>query len=552
MLTKLSIQNYALIDRLEIRFQPGFSVITGETGAGKSIILGALSLILGQRADVKSVKEGSSRCVIEGNFDISAYNLKTFFEDNDLEYDATQCILRREIQSSGKSRSFINDTPVSLNQLKELGTQLIDIHSQHQNLLLGDGRFQLRVIDLLAGNKEQLDTYRLEYTSYKHLKKELRDRLAEIKKAREDEDYLRFQLDQLTEATLSEGEQISLEQEQDMLSHLEEIKSTLFTIYQLLNGDEGGVLNWLKEASAKAHNLDRVYPDIRELAERLQSDYIDLKDIASEIDDRQENMTFDPQRMQWVNERLDLIYRLQQKHQVTSVEQLLELKQGIEQKLNQIDQSDELVLDLEKKIATSHAQLLTQAAQLTEKRSAAARKFARQLESKVSPLGMPNLRFEVQLLPHDEPDDMGCEQVRFLFSANKNQQLQPVFDVASGGEISRLMLGVKALIAQDIALPAIIFDEIDTGVSGEIADKMGDIMREMSRFMQVITISHLPQVASKGAHHYKVYKVDTEKETSTCIVKLSDEDRVNEIARMLSGAQLTKAALDNAQVLLNN
>lgn len=552
MIKKLFIQNYALIDRLEIDFSSGFSVITGETGAGKSIILGALSLILGQRADTKAVKAGASRCIIEGCFDIAAYDLKTFFERNDLEYDPAQCLIRREVQASGKSRAFINDTPVSLALLKELSESLIDIHSQHQNLLIGEGRFQLRVVDLLAANKEYLTEYRQQFRHYKQLQSRLKELKEETARIRREEDYLNFQLAQLQEAALKPGEQEELEAEQDRLSHTEEIKATLFTVYGTLNTEEGGILPLLKETVTRMQSLTRIYPDVRELAERLQSDYIDLKDIAAETEDRQERLNFDPERFAWVQQRLDTLYRLMQKHQVQQADELIRIQEELSVQVDRITHSEEQIVALEKEIAAAYDTLKQTAFVLTERRTETAKTLAARLEEKVRPLGLPNLRFEVRLIPGEQFDETGAEQVQFYFSANKNQPLQPVFEVASGGEISRLMLGVKALIAHATALPAIIFDEIDTGVSGDIADKMGRIMKDMSSFMQVVSITHLPQVAARGAHHYKVYKHDTELTTLTAIQRLTPEERTEEIARMLSGAELTEAALNNARVLLNS
>lgn len=550
MIKKLSIRNFALIDSLEIDFFSEFSVITGETGAGKSIILGALSLILGQRADSRSVKDENHKAVIEGIFDISAYDIHNFFDKNDLEYDAGNCILRRELQASGKSRAFINDTPVSLVLLKELGEKLIDIHSQYQNLLLGNDRFQLQVVDVWGKNRDLLNRYRHEYVSYKSMQKELERMRAETAANRKEEDYLRFQSEQLEEARLEEGEQEVLEQEQELLEHAGEIKGELYALGQLTSGEEAGILQQLKFALSRLQSLSKLYPDAEELASRIQSAYIDLKDVSAEINDREESVIIDPERLRFVQERLDTIYRLQQKHQVKTVSDLLEIKQSIDDKLQAIDNSDENFIRLEKEIALRLEKLDKIAKELSVKREKAAIEFSTLLVDKASGLGMPNLRFEIELLPHDLLDENGAEQVRFLFSANKNQSLQPVSDVASGGEISRIMLCVKSLIASAVALPTIIFDEVDTGVSGEIADKMAGIMQEMGDYMQVISITHLPQVASKGKHHYRVYKTDDEKGTVTQIVRLNEKERVEEVARMLSGSQLTDEALSNAKVLL--
>ncbi|MDP4270732.1 MAG: DNA repair protein RecN [Bacteroidota bacterium] len=551
MLKSLFVQNYALIDRLEIDFHEGFSVITGETGAGKSIILGALSLILGQRADSKSIKQGENKCVIEGYFDISAYALQSYFEENDIEYDANTTILRRELMASGKSRAFINDTPASLNQLKELGARLIDIHSQHQNLLLSDNSFQLRVLDLMAGNRPLLERYGVEFQLYRKYKSELKRLTEQSLKEKEEEDYLRFQFNQLDEAKLVEGEQNELEKEQEMLNHAEDIKGNLYKICQLLSSDEGGVVQLLREAMQVAGATSKVYADGEELAQRLESNYIDLKDLAAESESMAEDIEFSPERLAFIDERLSLIYQLEQKHRVKTVEELLNIQQELDKRLSVIDNSDEELQRLTALVDNQLAVITRLAAELTEKRKAHAPQLAKELMHKVSPLGMPHAKIELAFETKKQPDENGAEGVDFLFSANKNGHLQPVAQIASGGEVSRLMLCLKALIADAKALPIIVFDEIDTGVSGEIADKMGVIMWEMSQVMQVISITHLPQIASKGKHHYKVYKEDNEHSTATRLRKLDTNDRTAEVARMLSGAELTQAALENAQELIN-
>ncbi|MGL4292148.1 MAG: DNA repair protein RecN [Bacteroidales bacterium] len=550
MIISLNIRNYALIDALNIDLEKGFSVLTGETGAGKSIILGALSLILGQRADARAVKDGETKCVIEGTFDLSNYKLESFFQENDLEYDAQHCIIRREVYATGKSRAFINDTPVSLMQLKTLGSSLIDIHSQHQNLLLGDDVFQLKVIDTLAGNEEVLTAYRSEYSQYKQLNTELRVLTEKALRNKEEADYLRFQFEQLQEADLKEGELTELEQELETLTHAEDIKATLFAIGQLLDRMDGGILQDLKDASGRANTLRSLYPKVEEIAERLQSDYIDLKDLVKEVEYLQDSISFDPVRQNWIQERLDVIYRLQQKHHVSTDAGLIAFRDQIAERLDGIDSSDERIADIKKQIEIQRKRLEDVAHLLSEKRKQAALAFASNLAEGVKPLGMPNVRFEVSFQAKTNYDESGVDMIRFMFSANKNQSLMPVAEIASGGEISRLMLVIKSLIASATALPTIVFDEIDTGVSGEIADKMGEIMQAMSRYMQVMTISHLPQVAGKGASHYKVYKKDTEHSTITHIVRLSDSERVEEIARMLSGSVMTEQAMENARVLL--
>ena len=550
MLKSLFIQNFVLIDSLDIQFEKGFSVITGETGAGKSIILGALSLVLGQRADGKSIKKDADKCVIEAVFDIRQYSLEPFFLSNDLEYDAESCILRRELYASGKSRAFVNDSPVSLAIMKELGTKLIDIHSQHQNLLLGDNRFQLRVVDVMAENEILLILYRKEYSRYQALKKELKELKEKAAQTKQEEDYIRFQLDQLEEAHLSAGEQEELEQEQETLSHAEEIKGTLYKVSQLLDGEEMGGVQLIKEAYSAADSLERYFPRAKEIGERLRTAYIDLNDLVSEIEMLKDDVEFNPERLDFVNERLNTIYSLQQKHHLNTVNELLQLQAQYEQQLNDINSFDEQIADLQRQLDASYRELLQQAAVLSGQRKIASEALAKQLVQMVMPLGMPNVRFRVDITPREEPDSDGMDEVCFLFSANKSGELQPVAQTASGGEISRLMLCIKAMIAGFTALPTIIFDEVDTGVSGDIADKMGNIMHDLGTKMQVFAITHLPQIAAKGQAHYFVYKTDVDDRTVTRIKRLDDDERVREVARMLSGASLTEASLANAKDLL--
>ena len=550
MLRSLYIQNYALIEKLDISFGAGFSVITGETGAGKSIILGAIGLLLGQRAEVKAIRQGASKCVIEARFDISAYGMEPFFEDNELEYEE-ECILRREVYASGKSRAFINDTPASLVQMKELGEQLIDVHSQHQNLLLNKEGFQLNVLDILSHNDEQLSAYQSLYREWKRAQQELADLIARAEQNKADEDYIRFQLEQLEEANLSAGEQEELEQETDMLSHAEEIKAGLFRVGQLLTSDEGGLLAGLKESLNTMLGLQKVYSPATELAERLESTYIELKDVSQEVSSQEEDVEFNPDRLEEVNDRLNLIYTLQQKHRATTVEELLTLAEEYAAKLAAITSYDERIGELTTLCDTLYNKVRKQAAVLTKARTSAAREVEKQMASRLVPLGMPNVRFQVEMGIRKEPGVYGEDTVNFLFSANKNGSLQNISSVASGGEIARVMLSIKAMIAGAVKLPTIVFDEIDTGVSGEIADRMADIMQEMGeQDRQVISITHLPQIAARGCAHYKVYKQDNETETNSHIRRLADEERVEEIAHMLSGATLTEAALNNAKALL--
>lgn len=550
MLRSLYIQNYALIETLDINFGTGFSVITGETGAGKSIILGAIGLLLGQRADVKAIRQGAAKCIIEARFDISGYDMESFFAENELEYEG-ECILRREVQSSGKSRAFINDTPVSLSQVKELGEQLIDVHSQHQNLLLNKEGFQLNVLDILAHNEEALAEYAQLYDKWKHLDKELAELVSQSEQSKTDEDYIRFQLEQLEEAHLAEDEQDTLEQEAETLSHAEEIKAGLYRVEQALASDEGGVLSVLKESLGTLLTLRKVYQPSEELSGRMESTYIELKDIAQEISAQGEGIEFNPARLDEVNDRLNLIYSLQQKHRVQTVEELMRLTEEYAGKLSTITSYDDRIAGLTQSRDAQYNKVKKQAMLLTQTRTAAAREVEKQMGNRLIPLGMPNVRFQVEMGLKKEPGAQGEDAVAFLFSANKNGALQSISSVASGGEIARVMLSIKAMIAGAVKLPTIVFDEIDTGVSGEIADRMADIMQEMGeQNRQVISITHLPQIASRGCAHYKVYKKDNDTETNSHIRRLDSEERVEEIAHMLSGATLTEAALSNAKALL--
>ncbi len=551
MLRSLYIQNYALIEKLDIGFGSGFSVITGETGAGKSIILGAIGLLLGQRADVKAIRRGEKKCIIEARFEIGAYDMQPFFEEKELDYDA-ECILRREVYASGKSRAFINDTPASLSLMKELGELLIDIHSQHQNLLLNKEGFQLNVLDLLAHNDDALAAYRKHYRAWKQARHDLDALVERAGQIKADEDYIRFQLEQLEEARLSAGEQEELEQEAEMLSHAEDIKAGMYRVDQALASDEGGVLTVLKDCLNTMQALRQVYPAATELAERLDSSYIELKDIAQEVADKEEGIEFNPARLEEVNERLNLIYTLQQKHHVTTVGELLALEEEYVDKLSAITSSDDRIAELQAQCEALYGQVLAQAETLTQARVRAAGRVEQEMADRLVPLGMPNVRFSVEMGVRKGPGEHGMDTVNFLFSANKNGTLQNISSVASGGEIARVMLSIKALIAGAVKLPTIVFDEIDTGVSGEIADRMADIMQEMGDSnRQVISITHLPQIAARGRAHYKVYKQDNENETNSHIRRLTDEERVEELAHMLSGATLTEAALNNARALLN-
>ena len=550
MLKSLSIENYALIDSLNIEFAPGFSVITGETGAGKSIILGALSLILGQRADARQIKQGENKCLVEGVFDVSKYDLKSLFDEHDWVYEGETCILRREIWANGKSRAFLNDSPVYLNDLKALGDRLIDIHSQHQNLALNDRQFQLLVVDALADTRLLRGEYVSAFHSFRSADKVLADLKEASRKNKEEEDYLRFQYAALSEAALREGEQEELEAELEALTHSEEIKSGLFAVTNLLSGEDQNVEAMLKSALESVRNVQSVFPKADEIVQRLESAYLDLKDLRSETERLFDEIEFNPDRQQLVEDRLGVIYDLQKKHSVATVRQLIELRDNIGSKLQNIDSLEEKISSAENILSVKREQLSDLARRLSEKRLAAISGIEKELTSRLSYLGMPNARFECRITPKQQPDETGMDDVQFLFSANKNTDLLPVSQIASGGEISRLMLCVKAMIAGATALPTIIFDEIDTGTSGEMADKMGRIMQDMSRNMQVIAITHLPQIASKGDFHYIVYKKDTEDSTQTYMRQLSSEERITEIARLLSGAETTAQAIENAKVML--
>ena len=548
MIRKLVIRNYALIDSLDIDFAQGFSVITGETGAGKSIILGALSLILGQRVDTKVVTDTAVKTLVEGTFDVATYHLKPFFEENDLEYD-DECIIRREIAPSGKSRAFINDTPVTVAQLKQLGDQLIDIHSQHQNLLLADSGFQLRMVDVLAHNTQELRAYQEAHQRCVTLAAELETARRQLADAHADEDYIRFQYAQLQEARLVAGEQEDLELEQERLTHAGDIKETLYEITSLLEGNDMSVLAALNTMLSRARSLHSYFPDAQQAIERLDSAYIDLKDLNATFADWNESLVVDPERLAWVEERLDTIFTLQQKHRVKSVDELIALRDEYAAKLDSIDNSDADIEKIERQLAEAERERETKAKELTATRISSARNLSSLMVEELRPLGMPHVQIVVDVEPCNYYK-MGAEQVVIRFSANKNQALQPVSDVASGGEISRLMLCIKSLVADALSLPTIIFDEIDTGVSGDIAARMGAIMRRMSQYMQVIAITHLPQVAAIGNHQYRVYKDNSGESTHTHLVQLNEEERVEEVARMLSGTTLTEAALNNARVLL--
>lgn len=550
MLKQLYIKNFTLIDELDIQLHPGFSVITGETGAGKSIILGAIGLLLGNRADTKAIKAGRDRCVIEAHFDLSKYHMQAFFDDNDIDYDAHDTIIRRELTAAGKSRAFINDTPVPLSRMRELGEQLVDIHSQHQNLLLQKEDFQLNVVDIIAQDDKQLKAYQAEYQAYRKANQKLEDLKEEIAKNRENEEFMRFQFKELDDAHLEEGEQEQLEQESETLSHSEEIKTALYEADNAFSGEDGSILDKLKTATSQLDNIRDVYPDMAEVADRMKSSYIELKDIAQEISGSVDNVDFDPNRLETINSRLDQLYTLQQKFHVESITELIGVRNHISQQLEHIDNGDGDIEEQEKKVAELLAKAEKSAKQLTILRQKSAKQIEAEMKKRLIPLGIPNVRFEISFTPKPLSEN-GVDKVNFLFSANKSTQLQPVSQVASGGEIARVMLSLKAMISGAVKLPTIIFDEIDTGVSGKIAEKMAEIMAEMGNLeRQVISITHLPQIASMGSHHYKVLKEETDQGTISHMKELSEQERIEEIAQMLSGSDITEAALANAKALL--
>ena len=550
MLKQLYIKNFTLIDELNISLYPGFSVITGETGAGKSIILGAIGLLLGNRADSKAIKAGRDRCVIEAHFDLSRYGMQKFFDDNDIDYDADDTIIRRELTAAGKSRAFINDTPVPLTRMRELGEQLVDIHSQHQNLLLQKEDFQLNVVDIIAQDTEQLKVYQKEYYAYRKAKELLEELKAEIAKNRENEEFMRFQHKELDDANLQEGELEQLEQEAETLSHSEDIKTALFEADNALSGEDDSILDKLKNATHQLENICDVYPSMADVAGRMQSSYIELKDIAQEISSSVDHVEFDPNRLDAINTRLDKLYTLQQKFHVETVTELIATRDRIAEQLSHIDNGDEDIEEKEKEVAALLVKAEKQAALLTSIRQKSAKAIEKEMKGRLIPLGIPNVRFEIAFA--EKPlSGNGADKVSFLFSANKSTQLQPVSQVASGGEIARVMLSLKAMISGAVKLPTIIFDEIDTGVSGKIAEKMADIMEEMGlQNRQVLSITHLPQIAAKGSHHYKVLKEETENGTISHMKELNNQERIEEIAQMLSGSDITQAALANAKELL--
>ncbi len=550
MLRHLYIKNYTLIDELDIAFNPGFSVITGETGAGKSIILGAIGLLLGQRADSKAIKSGAERCVIEAHFDLSRYAMEDFFRENEIEEDAQDTIVRRELTATGKSRAFINDTPVPLTLMKELGERLVDVHSQHQNLLLAKQDFQLEVVDIIAKDAKELAAYQQVFAAYQHTRSELTALQQELEQGRQETDFLQYQYNELTEAKLVASEQEELEIKSDQMTHAEDIKQALYETANTLSAAENNVVSSLKRTVSSLQAIGQVYPDADAIANRLDTCYIEVKDIADEVGDRLEKIDFDPSELETINSRLDRLYDLQKKYHAASVEELIAQRDLLKDRLSKIENSDEALSALQKKLQQLQQDGQQKADVLTKKRQQAAKQIEKMLSEKLIPLGMPHVRFEITVTPGPLGQN-GQDSVAFLFSANTSTPMQPVAQVASGGEIARVMLSIKALISGFVKLPTIIFDEIDTGVSGKIAEQMAQMMDEMGRQdRQVISITHLPQIAALGSSHYKVYKEETAQGTISHMVQLSEDQRVTEIAQMLSGSAVSEAAIENAKQLL--
>ena len=550
MLKHLYIKNFTLIDTLDIELHPGFSVMTGETGAGKSIILGAIGLLLGQRADSKSIMQGAEKCTIEAHFDLSRYDMESFFNENDIEYDAEDCIIRRELTAAGKSRAFINDTPVQLSMLKELGERLVDVHSQHQNLLLNKQDFQLNVVDIIANDAKELAQYRQTYADYQAVSKTLEALHEDIERNRQNADFLQFQYNELSAANLKDGEQEELEQQSDTMTHAEDIKSALYTADNALQAEGTGIVESLRTAISALKGISHVFPQTNELTERMDSTFIELKDIAQEIGGQLEKVDFDPTELDAVNNRLDRLYDLQKKYHANSIDELISQRDELKKKLCNIENSDEALAEMQQKVDELKARCEKEAQSLTKLRTKAAKQIEQEMQQRLIPLGMPNVRFQISM-NQEALGKNGQDKASFLFSANASTPLQPVSQVASGGEIARVMLSLKAMISGAVKLPTIIFDEIDTGVSGKIAEKMAEIMQEMGAHeRQVISITHLPQIAALGTTHYRVSKEETKQGTTSHMTELSPDERITEIAQMLSGSDVSEAAIQNAKQLL--
>lgn len=552
MLKQLHVKNFTLIDQLDIDLHPGFSVITGETGAGKSIVLGALHLLLGQRADCKQIKAGKDKCVVEAHFDLSNYNMESFFNENDIDFEPQDCIVRREVNSNGKSRAFINDTPVPLNTMRELGEQLIDIHSQHQSLLLQKSDFQLNVVDIMAKDGKIMGAYRKAFDDYRHAQEAYKSFEDSYKQNQENEEFLRFQHTELDNAKLTQGEQEETERQIKTLTHAEDIKTGLYTAFNCLSGETVGALDQLRKAIDELEKIANLCDGLDELTARLNSAYIELKDIAGEIETRTDNISYDPQLLQSLTERIDLIYSLERKFHTDTVEELIKKRDDLLSELDGIENGTERLQELKKKMDDTHRQCAAEADKLTKARKDAAALVEREMKARLAPLGIPNVKFAIKF-ERKALSPMGADGVSFLFNANGSEKLQPISQVASGGEIARIMLSLKAMISGAVKLPTIIFDEIDTGVSGRIAEKMARIMREMgNNNRQVISITHLPQIAALGNVHYKVSKTDSPRGTVSHMRQLDEDERTIELAQMLSGSDVSEAAMENARALLRN
>lgn len=551
MIKQLHISNYALIDRLDIEFADGLTIITGETGAGKSIILGALSLILGERADLKAIRDADSKTIVEATFDIAGYGLEPFFEEYDIDWDEHECIVRRELSPSGRSRAFVNDTPVALAALRELVTRLLDIHSQHNNMLLSNPQFQLSILDSIAGNADLLGNYHKAYAEYREAEQRLAETVTAMERLKQNEDYIRFQLDQLQAMQLQPDEDQQLEALQARLSNITSLKEALWSVENELDGEENGVLAHLTSVAQRLDEAERCLTEISGMSDRVRSSLIDLKDIAQDVGNIMDTLNDDPSELARVDERLSSIYSLMRKHNAQNVNQLIDIQHDYERQLGEIDHNDEMLEQLKSQVEETFKASTAIAADLSANRRQAATKFVKELLSLALPLGMKNLAFDVQLTPV-KLSRSGADHVEFMMAFNKNQRLMPVKETASGGEISRVMLCIKTIIARHMQLPSIIFDEVDTGVSGDVANMIGEMMADIARAIQVIAITHLPQVAANGDHHLRVYKTDNERETLTHVEQLSDQEHVMEIARMLSGKDLNQAAIENAKSLIKH
>ena len=551
MIKQLHISNYALIDKLDIPFADGLTIITGETGAGKSIILGALSLILGERADSKAIRDTSAKTVVEATFDIGGYHLEPFFKTNDIDWDEHECLIRRELSPTGRSRAFVNDTPVALTVLRELTTQLLDIHSQHSNMLLSQPAYQLSILDSIAGNGELLNNYRTAYKSYREAVKALDETQRAMEQLRQNEDYIRFQLDQLQTMQLQPDEDKQLEALQSKLSNITELKEALWSVESDLNSEENSILERLTAVAQRLEDAERNLSEVEGMSSRVRSALIELKDIAQSVSSIMDTLNDDPAELARIDERLNNIYTLQRKHNAQDVNQLIEIQHEYERQLGEIEHNDDIVEELKARVNACRDEAMKMASQLSDKRQDAAKRFGKELLALANPLGMKNIAFDVAFNTTDLTSS-GTDSVEFMMAFNKNQQLTPVKDTASGGEISRVMLCIKTIIARHMRLPSIIFDEVDTGVSGDVANMVGEMMADIAQAIQVIAITHLPQVAANGDHHLRVFKADNEVETLTRVQSLDEQEHVMEIARMLSGKDLNQAAIENAKSLIKH